>query len=214
MKKLNQLPVYIAVRLENTDTNRALWLDLPATKARFAAALAAIGSERGNFRVADYRAYGTGLTRPEAMETPLAVMNYLAYRLQKLTPDEMLILRAITDSDRCFDRAGRIIDFTFRTAGYTLLRGVTDEEKLGRHCLGDPNAAAPCCKPRRALCRYEYGKKLAESEDGVFTPLGYLTSNIGWNPKNETRPVPDSLNLRGYLNEDLYGDWENWDAGA
>jgi hypothetical protein len=55
---------------------------------------------------------------------------------------------------------------------------------------------------------------LAASEDGVFVPQGYLTSKIGWEHNNSLRAVPDSLNLRGSLNEDLYGDWENYDLSA
>jgi hypothetical protein len=215
MKKLNELPVFVSVQLENTDTGRQAWLALPATKARFAEARESIGSAGGNFRIADYNGYGTGLTTAEAMRTPLSVMNYLAHRLRRLTPYEILILRAISVADYIyFTQAGQVIDFTFHTGEYTLLRGITDAEKLGRYYLGDTYADVPTGKPRQAIDRYEYGGKLAKLQDGVFTSLGYLTSRIGWNTRNEIRPVPASLNLRGILNEDIYGDWEHWDCGA
>jgi hypothetical protein len=215
MKKLNELPVFVSAQLENTDTGRQAWLALPASKAQFADAIESIGAERGNFRIADYNGYGTGLTAAEAMRTPLSVMNYLAYRLRRLTPHEILILRAISVADYIyFTQAGQVIDFTFRASEYRLLHEITDAEKLRRYYLGDTRADVPAEKPRQTIDRHEYGKKLAELQDGAFTSLGYLTSRIGWERTNEIRPVPDSLNLRGLLNEDLYGDWERWDCGA
>jgi hypothetical protein len=213
MKKLNQLPVYVAVQLKNPDCSREMWLDLPVTKAKFAAALTTINSEDGNVRVTDYFAYGTGLTSNEAMVTPLSVMNYLAARLRKLTPEEILKLRAISESEHYFCQAGQVIDYTFATYKYKLLPNITDAEKLGYYHLGAPDSSFgdPAWRP---VSRYEYGLKLAESQGGVFTPQGYLTSKNGWDPLNEFRAVPGSLNLRGSLNEDLYGDFENYDFSA
>jgi hypothetical protein len=213
MKKLNELPVWVSVQLENTETGRQTWLALPATKARFADALESIGGAGGNFRIADYNGFGTGLTAPEAMQAPLSVMNYLAYRLRRLTSREILILRAVSSSEHYFDQADQVIDFTFRAKEYRLLHGITDAEKLGWYCLGNPSAAVGN-SPRQTIDLYEYGKNLAAGQIGVFTSLGYLTGPVGWNVRSETRPVPASLNLRGCLNEDLYGDWENWNRGA
>jgi hypothetical protein len=65
---------------------------------------------------------------------------------------------------------------------------------------------------RQIIDRREYGRRLAEAENGVFTAHGYLTSSIGWClPPREWR-VPGSLNLKGYLGEDLYGNWKEYDT--
>ncbi|GHU90527.1 hypothetical protein FACS1894202_10450 [Clostridia bacterium] len=170
MKKLNQMPVYISIQLENPDSGRKMWLDLPVTTAKFADTLAEMGCG-GNIRIADYRAYGIGSTRGEIMTTPLSVVNYLAARLRKLTPDEMLKLRAISESEHHFWQIGQIIDYTFATDNFTLLQGITDAEKLGLYYLGFPDYSVGGTT-RKPVPRYEYGIKLAESEDGVFVPQG------------------------------------------
>jgi hypothetical protein len=63
-------------------------------------------------------------------------------------------------------------------------------------------------KHSRFIDRYEYGAKLAELENGVFSPFGYITSKIGWDLWETERRVPEYLNLKGWLGEDLYGTWE------
>ena len=60
----------------------------------------------------------------------------------------------------------------------------------------------------KIIDRGDYGEKLAVMEKGEFTSHGYLTSKNGWNLRPKMRPVPENLNLKGYLNEDLYVDWD------
>jgi hypothetical protein len=118
-------------------------------------------------------------------------------------------LCAISDSEYYFERVWLLIDYTYKPDNYTLLPGITDEEALGQYYLGNPNTALPDTKFKQCVDRYEYGKKLAELEKGVFTSLGYVTSKTGWETKYKARHIPEPLNLRGYLNEDLYGDYND-----
>ena len=199
-------PLYLAVRLESED--RKIWLPLPATKKQFAAALESIGAENGNFSIAEYTGRVPGLGRKILSETPLSVVNHLAYRLSRLTDEDIVKLCAIFDTDYWFDTAGQIIDYSFATDSYTLLPGVTDAEALGRYYVGDSGAVAACAKLKECIDRREFGKRLAEKEKGAFSPHGYVTSKIGWDLPEKERRVPGHLNLKGWLGEELYEDWE------
>jgi len=202
-------PMYIAVQLMNTDTRRCVWLPLPATKDEFAAALNRIGVKNGNFQIVDYNRRVPGVTIDTLMCAPLCAVNHFASRLNRLTDADLLKLCAIGDSNYYFGMIWQLIEYTYKPDNYTLLPGICDEESLGRYYLGNEHAAVHGAKLRQCIDRYEYGKRLAEMESGAFTALGYITSKDKWSSKRKPRPVPDSLNLRGYLNEDLYGDWDD-----
>jgi hypothetical protein len=208
MKVNKKLPMYIAVHLENTDANRKIWLPLPATKEQFADALDKIGAVNGNFRISGYDRRTPGINYETLMCAPLSLVNHFAARLLMLSDADLLKLCAIAGGRYCFEPMWLLVDYTYNPGNYTLLPGVCDEETLGNYYLGKSCAAVGSAL-RKSLDRYEYGKRLAELEKGEFTALGYITSKDQWQTKYHARRVPESLNLRGYLGEDLYGDWEN-----
>jgi hypothetical protein len=207
--KLNTEPMYIAVLLENTDEaiKRQAWLTLPATTRRFAAVLQQIQAHDGNFRIAEYTHRVPGMSRKELKLASLAAVNYLAARLRKLTAEDITKLCAIWDSDHYFNTVGSLIDYTFDTDKYAIIPGIRDAEALGVRYLGKTDKVLAGVRHSHLIDRYEYGKKLAAMEKGVFTPHGYVTSSIGWDLPEAVRRIPKYLNLKGYLGEDLYGDW-------
>jgi hypothetical protein len=63
-----------------------------------------------------------------------------------------------------------------------IYRNIRTPEDLGVACLGSPhNAIVP---PKYRIDRAEYGRRLAELEGGVFSPLGYFVPE-----KNEGRVI-------------------------
>jgi len=207
---LNTEPIYIAVLLEsgNGGGHRKTWLTLPAGKKRFTATLDRIQAKDGDFFIADYTHRVPGMSRRELRSNPLALVNFLAARLRTLYDSDIEKLCAIWDTDHYFNTVGELIDFTFNTHEYRLKPGVRDAEALGNLYLGKPEKIAEGMKHSRFIDRHEYGTKLAERENGLFSPHGYVTSNIGWDLPVTERRVPEHLNLKGWLGEDLYGDWE------
>ena len=207
------LPMYIAVHLENSETRDRCWLSLPASQKQFNDALLQIGAEHEDFNVIDY-AYNVPMLRvKKLMRTALADVNYLASRLSKLTETDVSKLYAICETDYYFDFIGQYIDYTFKPGDYTLLPGITDAEMLGAYYIGSKHAYIASAKLKRCIDRREFGKNLAASENGVFTAHGYVTSKTNWSINREIRIVPDRLNLKGHIGEDIYGerpdeDWE------
>ena len=55
---------------------------------------------------------------------------------------------------------------------YQLIPGIRTPEDLGIAHLGNPNMAI--VPPKHRIDRADYGRRLAEAEGGIFTPIGYL----------------------------------------
>jgi hypothetical protein len=208
-----RLPMFIAARLENTDTHVQMWLPLPANTETFADALRRIGAERGSFAVVGYSCRVPGICLDDLMRTPLANINHLASRLNGLTRDEIMLFGALRSTDYFPYNVAKCIEFTYHTDQYTLLWGITDEQALGEYYIGKPFQYAGNVVIKRLIDRRDIGRKIAESENGVFTPFGYITAKNGWHHAyTAPQSVPESLNLKGYIGEDIYGNWEEGDA--
>ena len=55
---------------------------------------------------------------------------------------------------------------------HTINRSIRTPEDLGIAHLGSPHTAI--VPPKQRIDRAGYGRRLAEAEDGIFTPSGYL----------------------------------------
>lgn len=204
-----KIPMYIAVRLERGfgETERAVWLPLPATKKEFEAAQQEIGADYYDFEITCYNVRVPGLTRWMLMETPLSKVNHLASRLALLDKYKIAKLCAIIDSDRHFTTIDQYIDYTYNHDKYTLLYVVKDAADLGcRSLCGEDFATVPAYL-KACIDPFKFGLKIAEQQGGQFTAMGYLTSDNGWSAAPRKRNVPAALNLTGIAGEDLYGEW-------
>jgi len=212
MNRKPKLPLCIAVQFENTATRAHMWLPLPVTKTRFTESLGKIGASHSDFAVIDYAVVAPYISVYKLMRTPLANVNHLASRLNKLTCYEITKLCAINSTDMYFDGVAPLIEFTYHTNDYTLLPGITDEEMLGEYHMGNPHQYAGSIPLKQHIDRREFGRKIAESENGVFSSFGYITARNGWDNYSDTpRLVPESLNLKGCIGEDIYGNYEEAD---
>ena len=211
MRTKKKIPMYIAVQLEGSYNGKRVWLPLPANQSKFDEAIEKIDGDYGCFVIKEYTCRVPAMGRCMLEVTPLSVVNYLAARLNRLEDEEILKLCAICDGDHYFDRVGQFIDYTFQTSCYNLLTGITNEEELGMFHIGNPKHHISDVVLKQCIDRREFGERLAKAENGVFTPHGYLTSSIGWDLPPKERHVPASLNLKGYLGEDLYGNWDEYD---
>jgi len=204
-----KIQLHIAVQLMNTDTKRRIWLNLPVTKDDFAEAVSKIGAERGNLKITGYNRRIPGLAMSVIMESPLSVVNHFASRINKLSDSNILKLGGIGDGLYYFEYMWQFVHFTYKPDDYTLLPGICDAEALGNYYLDGKTSAVQDSKSDLFIDRYEYGKNLAEFDKGYFTSHGYIMSKDKWSLKRKTHPVPESLDIRGYLGEDLYGDWDS-----
>jgi hypothetical protein len=57
---------------------------------------------------------------------------------------------------------------------HRVITSIRTPEDLGIAYLGSPHSAIVPVKQKHRVDRAEYGRRLAEAEGGVFTPLGYI----------------------------------------
>lgn len=207
----NKIPMYIAVRLERGygDTERAVWLPLPATKKEFEAAQEAIGADYGDFAITCYNVRVPGLYRDLLRQTPLAKVNHLASRLAVMDEDALVKLCAIIDSDRNFTEIDQFVDYTYNHSRFALLPEVTNARDLGLLYLNGKEFSTVPAAIRNCVDPFKLGLNIAAAQDGQFTAQGYLTTTGSWYSVPKQRAVPAALNLTGFIGEDLYGEWED-----
>lgn len=208
MMMKTKMPMYIAVRLESgyKDSERKIWLPLPATKKEFEGALEAIDSAFGDFEITCYNVRVPGICRELLMESPLARVNFLAARLAEMDEDQILKLAAIIDSDRYFTELEQFINYTFTHERFTLISQVKSEEDLGLMALESIEFSSVPPKYKACIGAHKLGSNLARLQDGQFTALGYVFPLDGWYANTLRYEAPVHLNLVGAVGEDLYGD--------
>ena len=197
----------IAVLLENDD--KRVWLQLPANKSQFAAALEKIDGVCGNFTIKEYSGRVPSLKAKMLMEKPLSLVNYLAWRLNKLNEDDILKLCAIGESDMRFDTVEQFIEYTYTAEKYMLDVKIMNEKELGQRELDKIDFKILPPNFRKYINFHDLGTGIALKQKGEFTSLGYLTGAKGWDLPPKERHILDFLNLKGYINDDLYGDYSN-----
>jgi hypothetical protein len=148
------------------------------------------------------------------MKSSLSMVNFLASRLNKLSFDNIVKLCAIGAGDHYFELIGEYIEYACTPENYTLLPGITDEQLLGEYYIGKQSDRFITAQVKQHIDRRDYGRNLAEAEDGEFTAMGYLTAKDGWVHYKTDRRVPESLQLKGSLNEEIFGDWEEYNFGS
>ena len=71
-------------------------------------------------------------------------------------------------------KASKPIVISIEGMNCRLMPHIHTEEDLGIAVLGNPHASVVPVLSENRINRAEYGRKLAELEGGVFTPLGYF----------------------------------------
>lgn len=104
-------------------------------------------------------------------------INYLASRLQALSPEEReKFSSAIVHGESAGD-IQQLINLTYNMDCYELLPGIEDEEDYGRFLIGEGKDAPV---PENLIDYFDfeaYGRDTAINEGGVFTPNGYIYNN-------------------------------------
>lgn len=104
-------------------------------------------------------------------------INYLASRLQVLSPEEREKFSAAIVHGESAGDIQRLINLTYNTGCYDLLPGIDDEEAYGRFLI-ENNGNIHLPESLIDYFDYEaYGEDTAINEGGVFTPYGYIFNN-------------------------------------
>ena len=218
MNKINtqtNIPLFIAAHMENRNhPMREAWITLPITKPLFLEIVGALCDSWDDFMIDMYYTSIPDLPDNKLMDAPLASVNHLAARLNKLTCEQVLKLFMILK--RGYDgydvrNVEQIIEYTYRPDRYEFLPGISSDYELGQYRINRLDAKIVPSTVIRCIDPVSFGMETALREGGIFTPLGYLTSSEGTGKAVKKRRIPDCWDIKDKDGADIFGEWYKGD---
>lgn len=187
------------------------WVEFPISSEQFQDVLKriGIGQEYEEIFITDYDAEIRGLTRSLGEHENIEGLNYLAYRLAELEPDELSKMEAILRAEidlREPESVKGLINLSYNLDCYEVLPGVQNEADYGEYLV--ESMELPEVPKINGVSIFSYldteeiGKDAAINEIGEFTNDGYVYDNQGkytekWNGRTDS--IPDECKLNGKI---------------
>ena len=168
--------VLIQNRTEFEKGNPAtVFLSLPATKEELHEAMKALNITADNPQDFFLNGYSTADNRH--IEIPfdwirdgdLDRINYLASRLEEMTPEQLEKLDAVMHSDFKPESLDRLIDHTYNTDFYSYVPGILSYKELGGYFLNDSGKVQMPEEWKAGIDKESSGFNAAFHEDGKLT---------------------------------------------
>lgn len=178
------------------------WLALPASVEQLHAAMRQVGitAESGqdlfiNGLNTDIEAVSR-LSLDKLNAAGIDELNYLAARLEALSPGDIVILNAAGDAMGYWDDARQLNEYAHNTDFFVHIPDVTDATLLGDYYLNKSGMIQMPDAWKGAVDLAKLGRIAAEQEHGSFTDRGYiLESGDVWQQVTE---VPEQYRIMSY----------------
>ena len=198
--------VLIQNRTEFEKGNPAtVFLSLPATKEELHEAMKALNITADNPQDFFLNGYSTADNR--RIEIPsdwirdgdLDKINYLAARLEEMTPEQLEKLDAVMHSDFKPESLDRLIDHTYNTDFYSYIPGIFSYKELGDYFLNDSGKVQMPEEWKAGIDKESFGFNAALHEDGKLTDYGYIArSGTDWKEVYAGQETPEKYRIMGY----------------
>ena len=198
--------VLIQNRTEFENHNPAgVYLSLPATKEELHEAMKALNITADNPQDFFLNGYSTDENR--RIEIPfdwirdgdLDKINFLASRLEELTPEQLEKLDAVMHSDFKPDSLDGLINHTYNTDFYTYVPGIFSYKELGDYFLNDSGMVQMPEHWKAGIDKEDFGYNAALHEDGKLTDYGYIArSGTEWKELYTGNETPEQYRIMGY----------------
>lgn len=155
-------------------------LTFPTTTEQVQAALRSIGVDGLRYEeiiITEYAASVPGLAPALGEYAKLDELNYLAVRLDALTPEQREVFAAAVRHGEYAGNLPDLINLTFNLDCYELLPEVKTYEDYGRLLVDSERDFTLAEKARYYFDFAQYGEETAINEGGELTPQGYIFNN-------------------------------------
>jgi hypothetical protein len=187
------------IRVCLTSGDRSAWLALPSGPEDASAVFREIGAEDGGVQITACEAGCGGKLDDMIIGGDLNAVNYLAARLDSLSPDDVNLLEAMLESPIRADvlyNIARLIDFADNTSVYDLTPGIAGPEDLARHYIHHSGLIQMPPEWAEGIDLEKFGKNLEKHEPGFYTSRGFLIeTTIEWNPVFEGGGIPAAYRI-------------------
>ena len=198
--------VLIQNRTEFEKGNPAtVFLSLPATKEELHEAMKALNINADNPQDFFLNGYSTADNRH--IEIPfdwirdgdIDKINYLATRLEEMTPEQLEKLDAVMHSDFKPESLDKLIDHTYNTDFYSYIPGILSYKDLGDYFLNDSGKVQMPEEWKAGIDKEDFGFNAALHEDGKLTDYGYIArSGTDWKEVYAGQETPEKYRIMGY----------------
>ena len=198
--------VLIQNRTEFEKSNPAgVFLSLPATKEELHEAMKALNITADNPQDFFLNGYSTNENR--RIEIPfdwirdgdLDKINFLASRLEELTPEQLEKLDAIMHSGFKPESLDGLINHTYNTDFYNHIPGVFSYKELGDYYLNDSGMVQMPEHWKAGIDKEDFGYNAALHEDGKLTDHGYIArSGTEWKELYAGNETPEKYRIMSY----------------
>ena len=188
------------------DGPHGYWLDLPTTAEKLQEAMREIHISTDNPQ--DF--FIAGFSYPEdrhlaipydmVLAADVDELNFLAARLDTLDAAALAELNAaLQNSKGGFENIGQIIDYADNADYFVHLPDVQSPGQLGDYYLNRSGMVDMPEEWKAGIDVARFGQHIAQQEQGVFTPYGYLVrSGDEWQRVHEGQPVPEEYRVMAY----------------
>lgn len=189
-----------------SDGPHGYWLDLPTTAEKLQEAMREIHISTDNPQ--DF--FIAGFSYPEdrhlaipydmVLAADVDELNFLAARLDTLDAAALAELNAALQNPRGgFESIGQIIDYADNVDYFVHLPDVQSPGQLGDYYLNRSGMVDMPEEWKAGIDVARFGQHIAQQEQGVFTPYGYLVrSGDEWQRVHEGQPVPEEYRVMGF----------------
>ena len=198
--------VLIQNRTEFEKGNPAgVFLSLPATKEELHEAMKALNITAENPQDFFLNGYSTDENR--RIEIPfdwirdgdLDKINFLAARLEELTPEQLEKLDAVMHSGFKPESLDGLINHTYNTDFYNHIPGIFSYKELGDYFLNDSGKVQMPEQWKAGIDKEDFGFNAALHEDGKLTDHGYIArSGTEWKDRYTGNETPEEYRIMGY----------------
>ena len=198
--------VLIQNRTEFEKGNPAtVFLSLPATKEELHEAMKALNITADNPQDFFLNGYSTAENR--RIEIPsdwirdgdLDRINFLASRLEEMTPEQLEKLDAVMHSGFMPESLDKLIDHTYNTDFYSYVPGILSYKELGYYFLNDSGKVQMPEEWKAGIDKESFGFNAALHEDGKLTDYGYIArSGTDWKEVYAGQETPERYRIMSY----------------
>jgi len=198
--------VLIQNRTEFENGNPAgVWLSLPATREELAEAMKALHITADNPQDFFLNGYSTEAGRRVEIpfewvrEADIDKLNFLAARLEEMTPAQLDKINAFMQTDFKLDSLDKLIDYTYNTDYFVYIPEVYTRSDLGDYYLNESGMMQMPEEWKAGIDKEDFGSNAALCENGRFTDYGYiLKSGDEWKDVYAGKEVPEQYRIMHY----------------
>ena len=198
--------VLIQNRTEFENGNPAgVWLSLPATREELAEAMKALHITADNPQDFFLNGYSTEAGRQVEIpfewvrEADIDKLNFLAARLEEMTPAQLDKINAFMQTDFKLDSLDKLIDYTYYTDYFVYIPEVYTRSDLGDYYLNESGMVQMPEEWKAGIDKEDFGSNAALCENGRFTDYGYiLKSGDEWKEVYAGKEVPEQYRIMHY----------------